>query len=207
MKELIEKVLTILIFVGIAIYLVGTAIFDMTNKENMRTINIDMAAEVFEVDHAINSKLINKLTFMKRTHHYYIGINEDTDEAYIIKAPEKWFKENFNSDCKSINTNGLEITALAKLLSESNSQELISYLSQTEGLTYPIGMTAYLDIEYKKIIIIKFILFAVMLLLFVSILLIFKYPEKIRIPMTILGIILVVMMIIWAIAFIYILVI
>ncbi len=203
MKEFIEKVLTIIIFVGITVYLVGTAIFDMTNKENMRTVNIDKATEILEVDHALNNKLINKLTFIKRTHHYYIGLNEDTDEAYIIKAPEKWFKENFTSDYKSINTNGLEITALAKPLSGYGAQELISYLSQTEGPAYPIGIAAYLDIEYKKIIIIKFILFAVMLLLFISVILIFKYPEKIRIPLQILGGILIGILIIWAIAFLY----
>ncbi len=46
--------LGVLMVLGIAVYLIATAILDMTNKEDLHTVNIDMATEVLEVEHSIS---------------------------------------------------------------------------------------------------------------------------------------------------------
>lgn len=153
---------------GIAVYLVATAILDMTNKEDLHTVNIDMATEVLEVEHSINGLI------PMGTDHYYIGINEDTSEAYIIKAPKKWLDDNFGVDKISLNAGGLDITALSKSITDYKTRnEINSSISQIEGLTYPIG-TNYLDTGYKARIVTKLILFAGMLFLTISGLVILK---------------------------------
>ena len=44
--------LGVLMVLGIAAYLIITAILDITNKEDLHTVNIDMATEVLEVEHS-----------------------------------------------------------------------------------------------------------------------------------------------------------
>lgn len=157
-----------LMVLGIAVYLVATAILDMTNKEDLHTVNIDMATEVLEVEHSINGLI------PMGTDHYYIGINEDTSEAYIIKAPKKWLDDNFGVDKMSREEGGLDITALSKSITDSETRNAISSnVSQVDGLTYPIG-TNYLDTGYKTRIVTKLILFAGMLFLTISGLVILK---------------------------------
>lgn len=154
--------LGVLMVLGIAVYLIATAILDMTNKEDLHTVNIDMATEVLEIEHSINGLI------PMGTDHYYIGINEDTGEAYIIKAPKKWLKENFGVDKMARKAGGLDITALSKSITDSKTRNAISgNVSQVDGLTYPIG-TNYLDTGYKSKIVTKLILFAGMLFLTIS---------------------------------------
>ncbi len=154
--------LGVLMVLGIAVYLIATAILDMTNKEDLHTVNIDMATEVLEVEHSISGLI------PMGTDHYYIGINEDTAEAYIIKAPKKWLKENFGVDKMARKAGGLDITALAKSITDSETRNAISSnVSQVDELTYPVG-TNYLDTGYKSKIVTKLILFAGMLFLAIS---------------------------------------
>lgn len=193
MKQFIEKVIITLSLIGILVYLLGTAIIDMTNKKDLYTVDIDIATEVIESEQSLNNKFFKKLTLLKKTDYYYIGIDKDSYETYIIKAPKNWHEEHFNSDQVAFNEYGLRITALAKPLSDYKvQQELSSLLSQSEELKFPIGTMAYLDLGYKKIIITKFIIFAVILFILISLLLILKYPERITIPLPIISAVLII---------------
>lgn len=184
--------LGVLMVLGIAVYLIATAILDMTNKEDLHTVNIDMATEVLEVEHSISGLI------PMGTDHYYIGINEDTSEAYIIKAPKKWLKENFGVDKMARKAGGLDITALAKSINDSETRNAISSnVSQVDGLTYPVG-TNYLDTGYKSKIVTKLILFAGMLFLAISGFVIMK---KGRESARVLSIIFGVLFLAWCIAF------
>ncbi len=184
--------LGVLMVLGIAAYLIITAILDMTNKEDLHTVNIDMATEVLEVEHSISGLI------PMGTDHYYIGINEDTAEAYIIKAPKKWLKENFGVDKMARKAGGLDITALAKSITDSETRNAISSnVSQVDGLTYPVG-TNYLDTGYKSKIVTKLILFAGMLFLAISGFVIMK---KGRESSRVLSIIFGVLFFAWCIAF------
>lgn len=184
--------LGVLMVLGIAVYLIATAILDMTNKEDLHTVNIDMATEVLEVEHSISGLI------PMGTDHYYIGINEDTSKAYIIKAPKKWLKENFGVDKMARKAGGLDITALAKSITDSETRNAISSnVSQVDGLTYPVG-TNYLDTGYKSKIVTKLILFAGMLFLAISGFVIMK---KGRESARVLSIIFGVLFLAWCIAF------
>lgn len=184
--------LGVLMVLGIAAYLIITAILDITNKEDLHTVNIDMATEVLEVEHSISGLI------PMGTDHYYIGINEDTAEAYIIKAPKKWLKENFGVDKMARKAGGLDITALAKSITDSETRNAISSnVSQVDGLTYPVG-TNYLDTGYKSKIVTKLILFAGMLFLAISGFVIMK---KGRESSRVLSIIFGVLFLAWCIAF------
>ncbi|MBR6580796.1 MAG: hypothetical protein IKK66_05805 [Ruminococcus sp.] len=184
--------LGVLMVLGIAVYLIATAIFDMTNKEDLHTVNIDMATEVLEVEHSISGLI------PMGTDHYYIGINEDTAEAYIIKAPKKWLDDNFGVDKMARKAGGLDITALAKSITDSETRNAISSnVSQVDGLTYPVG-TNYLDTGYKSKIVTKLILFAGMLFLAISGFVIMK---KGRESARVLSIIFGVLFLAWCIAF------
>lgn len=189
--------LGVLMVLGIAAYLIITAILDITNKEDLHTVNIDMATEVLEVEHSISGLI------PMGTDHYYIGINEDTAEAYIIKAPKKWLKENFGVDKMARKAGGLDITALAKSITDSETRNAISSnVSQVDGLTYPVG-TNYLDTGYKSKIVTKLILFAGMLFLAISGFVIMK---KGRESSRVLSIIFGVLFLAWCIAFLIIIV-
>lgn len=184
--------LGVLMVLGIAVYLIATAILDMTNKEDLHTVNIDMATEILEVEHSINGLI------PMGTDHYYIGINEDTAEAYIIKAPKKWLDDNFGVDKMARKAGGLDITALAKSITDSETRNAISSnVSQVDGLTYPVG-TNYLDTGYKSKIVTKLILFAGMLFLAISGFVIMK---KGRESARVLSIIFGVLFLAWCIAF------
>lgn len=189
--------LGVLMVLGIAAYLIITAILDITNKEDLHTVNIDMATEVLEVEHSISGLI------PMGTDHYYIGINEDTAEAYIIKAPKKWLKENFGVDKMARKAGGLDITALAKSITDSETRNAISSnVSQVDGLSYPVG-TNYLDTGYKSKIVTKLILFAGMLFLAISGFVIMK---KGRESSRVLSIIFGVLFLAWCVAFLIIIV-
>lgn len=106
--------------------------------------------------------------------YYYIGINEENAEAYTIKAPKKWLEKNFNSEHTALTAGGLEITALAKKLDYKIEQEVYSTLTSVEGITYPISASYYLDTGYVANCITRLALFAVLLFLVISFLVILK---------------------------------
>ena len=168
MKQVLRIILCAIFIIGLGVYLLATALIDLTNKEDVQTIRLDAAAEVIEVEHSING-----LIPMGKD-YYYIGINEKNAEAYVIKAPKKWLEKNFNSEHMALEAVGLEITALAKKLDYEVEREVYSTLTSLEGVTYPITASYYLDTGYMANIITRLALFAVLLFLVISFLVILK---------------------------------
>lgn len=161
MNRKIGNVLLALLFVGTLLYLLLSGVSDLTNKEDLYTITIDGAAEVLEIEHSINGLIpIGK-------DHYYVGIEEETRQAYLIKASKRWYKKNFGEDYRALNPNGLTITALAKRVSDHEvAHELENRLSQLGELKFPVGMNGYsLNVGYKTAAAIKlFELFFILVL-------------------------------------------
>ena len=153
---------------ALVIHLLIMPIVNLTDKENTHTVTINGAGELIVVEHSING-----LIPMGKD-YYYIGINEENAEAYTIKAPKKWLEKNFNSEHTALTAGGLEITALAKKLDYKVEQEVYSTLTSVVGITYPISASYYLDTGYVANCITRLALFAVLLFLVISFLVILK---------------------------------
>lgn len=146
-KKLQTVVLTIFVIVVIA-FLAITGINDLTNKDDLYTVRIDAGAEILAVEHSINGLI------PIGTDHYYWAINEETMESYVILASKNWGNDTFDEDGYTIDSAGVEITGLAKKITDHDIlSEITDVLDQVdEGieLTYPAGRTSSLDLNYKK---------------------------------------------------------
>lgn len=146
-KKLQTVVLTIFVIVVIA-FLAITGINDLTNKDDLYTVRIDAGAEILAVEHSINGLI------PIGTDHYYWAINEETMESYVILASKNWGNDTFDEDGYTIDSTGVEITGLAKKITDHDIlSEITDVLDQVdEGieLTYPAGRTSSLDLNYKK---------------------------------------------------------
>lgn len=172
MKKILGNVLAILFFVVMLMYFLITAVSDLTNKKDLHTINLAGAFEILEVEHAINGLIpVGK-------EYYYIGIEEDTYAAYIIKASKKWLENNFDSDYKAKDAGGFRITALAgKVHGFDISRELQSRAENIGELNYPLGTEYCLNMGYKTDAIIKLIVVVLCIILTITFI-IFVKPES-----------------------------
>lgn len=171
MKNKIGNILSILTGIVMFVYLVQSSITDLTNKEDLHTVTIDAAAEVLQLEHSINGII------PIGTDYYYVGINEESYDAYLIMGPKKWLNKNFDSDNLALDPNGVQITGLSKKVSDNKvARELETRLSQLEGLNYPLGELYCVNMQYQFISIIKLI--AAALLLFLAITGAYIVPNK-----------------------------
>lgn len=158
------KVIAILFLTVILLYFfLISPILDLTNKKDLHTINLAGAFEILEVEHAINGLIpVGK-------DYYYIGIENETYDAYIIKASKKWLENNFDADYMAKDADGLRITALADKVHDSSiSWELQSRAKSIEGLNYPLGIEYCLNMEYKTGAILKLIVVGLFVILIIA---------------------------------------
>lgn len=161
-KKLQTVVLTIFVIVVIA-FLAITGIKDLTNKDDLYTVRIDAGAEILAVEHSINGLI------PIGTDHYYWGVNEETREGYVILAPKNWGNDTFDEDGYTIASMGVEITGLAKKITDhdilSEITDVLDQVDESIELTYPAGRTSSLDLNYKKNAYMRLVSAALMLLL------------------------------------------
>lgn len=145
MKKKIGNIFLILLACGILLYFLISAVMDLTNKKDLYTVQIAGAFELLEVEHSINGLIPTGKDY------YYVGIDKETSDAYIIKASKKWFGKNFGSNHITLDANGMMLTALRKKASDYQvSLELASRVSRFEALKFPLENGHYLDLGYKK---------------------------------------------------------
>ena len=172
MKKKLSSVFGILVLVGLFTYFLISAVLALTNKKDLHTINLAGAFEILKVEHAINGLI------PIGTDHYYIGVEEGSYDAYIIKASKRWFKNNFDSDYLARDADGIQITALADKVHDGKiCRELQSRTAQIEELNYPLGTEYCLNKGYKVNAIMKlFIVLFVILTIIAAIAL--RKPER-----------------------------
>ena len=83
MKKKIGNIVLILFIVVMMLYLLISAVMELTAKDEKYDIRVYMAAEALELEHSINGLI------PIGTDYYYVAIEEKTDDAYIVKAPKK----------------------------------------------------------------------------------------------------------------------
>ena len=158
MKNTIGNIVLILLLVGLQIYLLATSVMDLTNTKDMHTVTLDGAFEVLKLKHSINGLI------PIGTDYYYLGINVDTYDAYLIKASKKWLNNKFGSDHIALDFNGVQVTGLAKEISDYQTSKAIeAQLSRLEGVKYPLGKLCFINLEYKLTAILKLIDFVLIL--------------------------------------------
>ncbi|MDE6750464.1 MAG: hypothetical protein K2K21_15610 [Lachnospiraceae bacterium] len=175
MKKKLSSVFGILVLVGLFMYFLISAIMALTNKKDLHTINLAGAFEILEVEHAINGLIpIGK-------DHYYIGIEEESYDAYIIKASKRWFKNNFGSDYLAKDAGGVQITALAGEVRDFDiSRELQSRTAQMEELNYPLGTEYCLNMGYKVNAIMKLFIVAFVIVTIIAAIALRKPERKVN---------------------------
>lgn len=144
MKEKLGKIVGVIFLVVCVVYLLVTGIMDLTNKKDLISLKISDATTILEIEHSINGIIPTG------TDYYYIGIEKDTDNAYIIKAPKNWLSKNFSQDYKSLDSAGANINGLIKRVSDYKVRdELESRATTFEGIEMPISASYCVDLQYK----------------------------------------------------------
>lgn len=175
MKRKVGDVVLIIIGAGLLIYLLFSSIIDLTNRSDIHTVTIDSAFEVLQLEHSINGLI------PIGTDYYYIGIEEDTYNAYLIKGSEKWLSNNFDSDYKALNTDGVQVTGLAKEIHDYRTEkEIETRLSELEGINYPLGMSYCLDLGYKFFALFKFIDAVLFIAVIIAGVYIYKFKNNVK---------------------------
>lgn len=152
MKQRIKNIFLVLLGVGLVLYLVITAVSDLTDKSNLHTVRLDEAAEILEIEHSINGII------PFGTDYYYIGVDDEKGESYLIKGGKNWLSKNFNSDYMAINSEGVVVKGLIKKIKDYDTErELQSRLSQLEGLEYPYGALGCMHTNYYLMAILKLV--------------------------------------------------
>lgn len=161
MKEKIGKIFLYLLGIGLLIYLAVSSIMSLANKKDVHTVTIHEACSVLEIEHSINGLIPTGKDY------YYIGIDDYTGNAYLIKGSKKWLDKNFDSSYQSKKNGGLRVKGLVKNVSDFDTErELENRLSQLEGVQYPFGMLGCLEINYKFTAILKLIEFVLLIAVF-----------------------------------------
>ena len=172
MKGIGSKILIVFFVVLYIGFFLVTGISDLTNKEDLHSVNIDMAFEAFEVEHSISGLIpIGK-------DYYYVGMDTDAMEYYVIHAPKKWLEENFNDSAQSLEAGGLNITALSKELDYEIATEMSSAAQQLGNAVFPYGASNCLELSYKSDAILKLVTLALTILVALATLWYSKLPEK-----------------------------
>ena len=164
MRENVKKIFYVvigllLICAYIYVFLVEPVI-DLTNKKDLKTVNIESAYNILTVEHSINGLIpIGK-------EYFYVGIVKDSNDAYLIRASKKWLDKNFKTNYQAINDDGFSFTALPERISDFDiTDELNSRLQQVGGYNYPLGYEYCLEYSYQSIAVKKLILFVFSIIL------------------------------------------
>lgn len=144
MREGLRKFLIVFILVIFVGYLLVTGIGDLINKKDIYTVRIDECVEALAIEHSINGLI------PVGTDHYYVGVNDETEEACYIKASKRWYNKNFDGNGYSLTPGGLTITSLAKKASDYDvEKELVARAEQLEGAEFAIPVNYSLELDYK----------------------------------------------------------
>ena len=152
MKEKLGKIILPLFFVVLVLYLAITGIMDLTNSKDIHSVTIDAGMPLLEVEHSINGLI------PIGTEYYYLGVNEDTSEAYIVHSSKGWLKDNFTDDYMTKTGSAMTITGLAKRVTDFDTEtELGNRISQMQGASFPLGIMS-LELNYKTTAILRLVL-------------------------------------------------
>lgn len=154
MKKTLKTIFVLLFIVCLFAMLIVMPVIDLTNKEDRQTLNIVHAEEILEVEHSISYII----PFGKD--YYYVGIDDNYD-AYLIHGPKKWDEKNFSET----SDNSVEITALAKKISDYKISDEINSTIGVLDASFPLGTLNCLELQYVRNSIMKIVSGVLLMLL------------------------------------------
>lgn len=174
MRPGFKKFLAILLGIMFIGYLLVTGIADLINKKEVITVRIDECVSLLDIEHSINGLI------PVGTDHYYLGVNNETLEACIIKASKRWYAKNFDDKSRAVLADGLTVTSLSKKAGDFEvEKELASRASQLEGLNLVTAPGYSLELDYRFNAICKLVLLAAAAILVIVGYRFYKTPEKV----------------------------
>lgn len=172
---ILSKILIIIVVASFFGVFFVMSIMDLTNKKDVRDVDINYAYSILTVEHSINGIIPTGKSY------YYLGISDDTGKAYIIHAGKSWLDDNFDSNGSALSQEGYHINSLEKRQSDYDvEKELAARAAQVEGITLDQEFGRVLELNYKRDAILKLIAgVAGLILAFVGFLL---YRRKDTVP-------------------------
>lgn len=153
MKKVLQIILAVVFVVGIAAYLIITAVADLTNTADLHTVTLDGAYESVYVEHSINGLIPTG------TDHYYVGFDFEKSEAYIIHASPGWLSENFDEEGYAISPEGVVLTSLVKPLNDYDlKKELASRTADINWADFVYGKNSCFELSYQLVAVLKLVL-------------------------------------------------
>ena len=119
-------IILVLFFIG---YLAVTGIADLINTKDVQTVTIDECVSFLDIEHSINGLI------PVGTDHYYLGVNDETMEACVIKASKRWHNKNFDADGHALMEDGLTVTALCKKAGDVFCKPLLEKVAKQKWTT------------------------------------------------------------------------
>ena len=152
MKDKLKTVFLWALFIFFVCYMLGTGVYDLVNKKDLVTIEIDRAAEILEVEQSINGLIpLGK-------DHYYLAGDSSTGETCILRAAKSWYQKNFTEDGDLKAGDGLTVTALAKRCDFDVARELENRLGQVEGINLVMSPDYCLALSFRFFAIAKILI-------------------------------------------------
>lgn len=174
MRPGFKKFLAVLLVVFFVGYLAVTGIADLANTKDVQTVTIDECVSFLDIEHSINGLI------PVGTDHYYLGVNDETMEACVVKASKKWYKKNFDTDGHALMEDGLTVTALCKKAGDFDVEnELASRAAGLDGLNLVTAPGYSLELDYKFNAICKLILLVAAAVLAGVGYMFYKKPDKV----------------------------
>lgn len=168
----LQNVVLILIGAALLLYLLITAVLDLTNQKDRQEHTIDAAYRVYELEHSINGLI------PVGTDYYYIGIQTDTMQAYLFQAEKDYLDGKFDSDGYAISSSGVKLKGLVKKENDYNVQrEFTEYVSRLDDYSFPNGALYIINTRYMSKAVIKLITFSLWIVLIVGVVMIWKKQD------------------------------
>lgn len=134
------------------LYLLIPSILDLTNEKDKQEITIDAAYEIIELEDTFYGLIPLGTTY------YYVGITEDTMQAYIFTEKKNYLDGKFDADGYAISNTGVTVKGLVKKESEYEVEvELANYISQIGEMNFPNGASYIINTNYVTKAIIKLV--------------------------------------------------
>ena len=118
MKQKIGYVFLLLIFGIAAGWIAFSSINLLTNSSRQKEVTIDWIGGSVEYSHKFEGII------PLGTDYYYIGVNSNTGDVYILRTTPKWVNEHFVGNA-SVDPNGYTFTAVDCKLSGSDLKKAV----------------------------------------------------------------------------------
>lgn len=118
MKKVLGYGFLLLLFAVAAGWIGFNSFGVLANSDRKKEVTIDMIGDHLEYTHKFEGLI------PLGTDHYYLGMNSQTGEIYILRVSPSWVNKNFNGS-DAIDPNGYTFTAVDCKLSESDLKDAL----------------------------------------------------------------------------------